>query len=64
VQAETYGRMVGRAARDFDVSPLARWASHLARWQLQAERPAHVRRVVGSTLDRAARGLGLEEAAA
>jgi len=64
VQAETYGRMVGRAARDFDVSPLARWASHLARWQLEAERSPQVRRVAGSTLDRAARGLGLEEAAA
>ncbi|HEY7457053.1 MAG TPA: hypothetical protein VH703_07235 [Solirubrobacterales bacterium] len=61
VQAETYGRMVGRAAEEFDVSPLARYASHLARWQLERERPAHVRRVVGSTLDRAARGLGLEE---
>jgi arginyl-tRNA synthetase len=64
VQAETYGRMVGRAASDFDVSPLARWASHLARWRLEAERSPHVRRVVQSTLDRAARGLGLEEAAA
>ncbi len=63
VQAETYGRMVGRAARDFDVSPLARYASHLARWQTEEERPPHVSRVVHSTLDRAARGLGLEEVA-
>ena len=64
VQAETYGRMVGRASRDFDVSPLARWASHLARWRLEEERGPHTRRVVNSTLDRAALGLGLEEAAA
>lgn len=64
VQAETYGRLLGRIAGSLDVSPLARWASHLARWQLEAERPAPVRRVVGSTLDRAARGLGLEEATA
>ncbi|HET6571697.1 MAG TPA: hypothetical protein VFG58_09440 [Solirubrobacterales bacterium] len=64
VQAENYGRLLGRVAESLDVSPLARWASHLARWQLEAERAPHVRRVVGSTLDRAARGLGLEEAAA
>jgi len=49
---------------DLEVAPLARYASHLARWQLQPERAPQVRRVVGSTLDRAARGLGLEEAAA
>jgi hypothetical protein len=60
VQAETYGRMLGRAARNLDVAPLARYASHLARWQLAEERGPHVRRVVRSTLDRAARGLGLE----
>jgi arginyl-tRNA synthetase len=64
VQAETYGRLLGRIAGSLDVSPLARWASHLSRWQLEAERPPHVRRVVCSTLDRAARGLGLEEAPA
>jgi arginyl-tRNA synthetase len=63
VQAETYGRLLGRVAESLDVAPLARYASHLARWQLEGERPAHVRRVVNSTLDRAARGLGLEEAA-
>jgi len=63
VQAETYGRLLGRIPRDLRVAPLARYASHLARWQLEEERPAHVRRVVHSTLDRAARGLGLEAAA-
>jgi arginyl-tRNA synthetase len=60
VQAETYGRLLGRIPTSMQVAPLARYASHLARWRLEAERPAHVRRVVNSTLDRAARGLGLE----
>ncbi len=64
VQAETLGRMIGRTVRDFDVSPLARFASHLARWQTAEPRTPHVSRVVHSTLDRAARSLGLEEAAA
>jgi arginyl-tRNA synthetase len=63
VQAETYGRLLGRIPGDLKVAPLARYASHLARWRLEEERPAHVRRVVNSTLDRAARGLGLEAAA-
>jgi arginyl-tRNA synthetase len=60
VQAETYGRMLGRTVRSLDVVPLARYASHLARWQLEGERAPHVSRVVRSTLDRTARGLGLE----
>jgi arginyl-tRNA synthetase len=60
VQAETYGRLLGRVAQSLEVAPLARYASHLARWQTAEERPPHVRRVVESTLDRAARGLGLE----
>jgi arginyl-tRNA synthetase len=60
VQAETYGRMLGRVARSLDVVPLARYASHLARWQLEGERAPHVERVVHSALDRSARGLGLE----
>lgn len=63
VQAETYGRMLGRAVKELDVAPLARYASHLARWQNEAERSPNVARVVGSTLDRTARGLGLEEVA-
>ncbi|MEX2448461.1 MAG: hypothetical protein WD404_06925 [Solirubrobacterales bacterium] len=62
VQAETYGRLLGRVAASLEVAPLARYASHLARWQLQAERSPPVRRVVHSTLDRTARGLGLEAA--
>jgi arginyl-tRNA synthetase len=60
VQAETYGRLLGRVTETLQVAPLARYASHLARWQLEAERAPHVQRVVNSTLDRAARGLGLE----
>ena len=63
VQAENYGRLLGRVADSLEVAPLARYASHLARWQLAEERPPHVRRVVNSTLDRTARGLGLEAAA-
>lgn len=63
VQAETYGRLLGRAVRELDVAPLGRYASHLARWQLEEERAPHVSRVVHSTLDRTARGLGLEVAA-
>jgi arginyl-tRNA synthetase len=60
VQSETYGRLLGRVAASLEVAPLARYASHLARWRLEAERGPHVRRVLDSTLDRAARGLGLE----
>jgi arginyl-tRNA synthetase len=60
VQAETYGRLLGRVTETLQVAPLARYASHLARWQLEEKRAPHVQRVVNSTLDRAARGLGLE----
>jgi arginyl-tRNA synthetase len=60
VQAETYGRLLGRVAQSLDVAPLARYASHLARWQTAEPRAPHVSRVVRSTLDRTARGLGLE----
>jgi arginyl-tRNA synthetase len=60
VQAETFGRLLGRVAGNLDVAPLARYASHLARWQNGADRAPHVSRVVRSTLDRTARGLGLE----
>jgi arginyl-tRNA synthetase len=63
VQAETFGRLLGRVPQNLDVTPLARYASHLARWQNETERAPHVSRVVRSTLDRTARGLGLEGAA-
>src|SRR5665811_1184508 len=61
VQAETYGRLLGRVAADLNVAQLARYASHLSRWQLEEARAPHVRRVVNSTLDRTSRSLGLEE---
>jgi arginyl-tRNA synthetase len=60
LQAETFGRLLGRVAGNLDVAPLARYASHLARWQNEEPRAPHVSRVVRSTLDRTARGLGLE----
>jgi arginyl-tRNA synthetase len=63
VQAETYGRLLGRVPEDLKVAPLARYASHLARWQNEEQRASHVTRVVRSTLDRTSRGLGLEGAA-
>ncbi|MGC1851783.1 MAG: arginine--tRNA ligase [Solirubrobacterales bacterium] len=63
VQAETYGRLLGRVARSLEVAPLARYASHLARWQNEEERAPHVSRVVRSTLDRTARSIGLEVSA-
>jgi arginyl-tRNA synthetase len=63
VQAETFGRLLGRVPETLEVAPLARYASHLARWQNEEERAPHVARVVRSTLDRTSRGLGLEGAA-
>lgn len=60
VQAETFGRLLGRVPDDLKVAPLARYASHLARWQNEEQRAPHVARVVRSTLDRTARALGLE----
>lgn len=60
VQAETFGRLLGRVPQNLQVAPLARYASHLARWQNEEQRAPHVSRVVRSTLDRTARGLGLE----
>lgn len=60
VQAETYGRLLGLVSESLQVAPLARYTSHLARWQGEAERTPHTQRVVQATLDRAAAGLGLE----
>jgi arginyl-tRNA synthetase len=60
LQAETFGRLLGRVPQNLQVAPLARYASHLARWQNEEQRAPHVSRVVRSTLDRTARGLGLE----
>ena len=62
VQAETYGRLLGRVPDSLDVAPLARYASHLSRWQLEGGHAPHTERVVQSALDRTSRGLGLEVA--
>lgn len=61
LQSETYGRLLGKVAKDLKVAPLARYASHLAQWQNERQRDPAVERVTQATLDRAARGLGLEE---
>ncbi len=63
VQSETFGRLLGRVPESLDVAPLARYASHLSRWQNEEERSPHVSRIVHSTLDRTACSLGLEGAA-
>jgi arginyl-tRNA synthetase len=60
VQAEMYRRNLSLATDRLDPIPLARYASHLSRWQLERERGAHVDRVIGAALDDCARGLGLE----
>jgi arginyl-tRNA synthetase len=60
VQAEMYRRNLSLATERLDPIPLARYASHLSRWQLERRRGPHVDRVVGAALDDCARGLGLE----
>jgi arginyl-tRNA synthetase len=60
VQAEMYRRNLSLVSSRLDPLPLARYASHLSRWQLERERGAHVDRVVGAALDDCSRGLGLE----
>jgi len=60
VQSEMYRRNLSLATERLDPIPLARYASHLSRWQLERQRGAHVDRVVGAALDDCARGLGLE----
>jgi arginyl-tRNA synthetase len=60
VQSEMVRRHLRLAARRLDPIPLARFASHLSRWYLEEARRPEVERVVQITLDRSARGLGLE----
>ncbi|HEX3173533.1 MAG TPA: hypothetical protein VHQ43_04850 [Solirubrobacterales bacterium] len=60
VQAEMYRRHLSLAATRLDMIPLARYASHLARWHLERDRGPQVERVVFAALDDSARGLGLE----
>jgi arginyl-tRNA synthetase len=60
VQSEIYRRHLRLAVERYDVTPLALYLRHLARWYMERERSSHVERVVHTLLDRSARGLGLE----
>jgi tRNA synthetases class I (R) len=62
VQSELYRRYLRLAVQRLDVTPLALYVKHLARWYLERQRGEHVERVVQTLLDRSARGLGLEAA--
>jgi hypothetical protein len=60
VQSEIYRRHLRLAVERYDVTPLALYLRHLARWYMERERSGHVERVIHTLLDRSARGLGLE----
>ncbi len=60
VQSEIYRRHLRLAIERCDVTPVALYLRHLARWYLERERSSHVERVIHTLLDRSARGLGLE----
>ncbi len=60
VQSEIYRRHLRLAVDRFDVTPLALYLRHLARWYMERPRSGHVERVIHTLLDRSARGLGLE----
>jgi arginyl-tRNA synthetase len=60
IQSELYRRHLRTAVERYDVTPLALYLRHLARWYEQQDRSSHVERVVHTLLDRSARGLGLE----
>ena len=60
VQSEIYRRHLRLAVDRYDVTPLALYLRHLARWYLERPRSGHVERVIHTLLDRSARGLGLE----
>lgn len=60
VQSEIYRRHLRLAIERHDVTPLALYLRHLARWYLEDERSSHTERVIHTLLDRSARGLGLE----
>ncbi|HEV7162902.1 MAG TPA: hypothetical protein VGN25_06585 [Solirubrobacteraceae bacterium] len=59
VQSELYRRHLRLAVERFDLTPLALYLRHLARWHLERDRSSHVEHVVHTLLDRSARGLGL-----
>jgi arginyl-tRNA synthetase len=60
VHSEMYRRHLYLVTRRLNPIPLARYASHLARWYLERDRSPQVGRVVASVLDDSTRGLGLE----
>jgi hypothetical protein len=60
VQSEIYRRHLRLAVERYDVTPLALYLRHLARWYTERPRSSHVERVIHTLLDRSARGLGLE----
>jgi len=60
VQSEIYRRHLRLAVERYDVTPLALYLRHLARWYMESERSSHVERVIHTLLDRSAQGLGLE----
>jgi arginyl-tRNA synthetase len=60
VQSEIYRRHLRLAVERYDVTPVALYLRHLARWYMEAERSSHTERVIHTLLDRSARGLGLE----
>jgi len=62
VHSEMYRRHLYLVSHRLNPIPLARYASHLARWYLDRERGPHVGRVVQTVLDESACGLGLAEA--
>jgi arginyl-tRNA synthetase len=60
VQSEMYRRHLQQAVERLDVSPLAKYASHLSRWYVEEDREPHVQEAIQAALAQAARGLGLE----
>jgi hypothetical protein len=60
VQSEVYRRHLRLAVERYDVTPLALYLRHLARWYMDKDRSSHVEGVIHTLLDRCARGLGLE----
>ena len=61
VQSALYRRYLRLAVERLDVRPMAHYIKHLSWWYLERERSSHTERVVHTLLDRAARGLGLQE---
>lgn len=62
VQSELHRRHLRIAVQRFDVSPLARYTAHLARWCLEGKLTGPAASVLDTVLERCGRGLGLEGA--